>query len=445
MTTLASRARPTGMVGFTLVWFGQLVSLTGSAMSQLALAYWAWQVTGSATALSLTIFFGFGPGVILSPLAGALVDRSNRKLMMMLSDLGAGLATLAILLLYLSGQLAIWHIYAAATFAGAFQTFQWPAYSAAISTMLERKDYARANGMMELAQAGSAIVAPALASFLLGVIGIAGVIGIEVVTLLIALATLSVVAVPQPQVSAEGQAARGSLWQESLYGFRYILARPSLLGLQLVFMGNNLCFAFFAGLLAPMILARTGSDPAALGSVLSAQGVGGVLGGLAMGIWGGPKRRVHGVLMGMILAGLFSVALMGFGQSVPVWMLAGLIGGLLTPVLNGSNQAIWQAKVAPDVQGKVFAARRMIAQLIFPISLLVAGPLADRFFEPAMREGGWLVPTLGPLIGSGPGAGIGLLIGISGLLSVVITLAAYLVPAVRNAEDRLPDHDQGKR
>ena len=127
MTTLVFRARPTGMLGFTMVWFGQLVSLTGSAMSQLALAYWAWEVTGSATALSLTIFFGFGPGVLLSPLADALVDRSNRKLMMMLSDLGAGLSTLVIL---------------------------GPAYSAAISTMLAAKDYARANGLLELAQAG---------------------------------------------------------------------------------------------------------------------------------------------------------------------------------------------------------------------------------------------------------------------------------------------------
>ena len=282
-------------------------------------------------------------------------------------------------------------------------------------------------------------MAPTLAGLLLGVVGIVGVLLIDAVSFLIAITALALVYIPQPQASAEGQAARGSLWQESLYGFRYILARPSLLGLQLVFMGVNLLFAFFAGLLAPMILARSASNASVLGTVLAAQGLGGLTGGLAMGLWGGPKRRVHGVLLGMAFSGIFGVALMGLGQTTLVWVVAGLVCGALTPVLNGSNQAIWQAKVAPDVQGKVFAARRMIAQLIFPIALLAAGPLADRFFEPAMRAGGWLAPTLGPLFGVGPGAGMGLLICVSGLISVLISLAGYLVPAIREAEDRLPD------
>jgi MFS transporter, DHA3 family, macrolide efflux protein len=440
MTTLtSSSSRLTGMPGFLLVWLGQVVSLTGTAMSQLALAYWAWQETGSATALSLTVFFSFAPGVLLGPLAGALVDRSNRKLMMMLTDIGAGLASLSILLLYLNGTLEIWHLYAAATFVGAFQTFQWPAYSAAISTMLDKKDFARANGLLELAQAGSAIIAPPLAGLLLTAIGINGVITIEVVTCAFAVLALSLVYIPQPEVTSEGRAARGSLWQEMLYGFRYILARPSLLGLQLVFLMANLLFAFFAGLVAPMILARSGDNAGALGAVLAAQGIGGVAGGLLMGIWGGPKPRVHGVLLGMALSGLFGVALMGIGQNLVVWLIAAVICGVSNPILNGSNQAIWQAKVPPDVQGKVFSARRMIAQLVFPISLLVAGPLADRVFEPALREGGWLVPTLGPLVGTGPGAGMGLLIAITGLLSVVSSLAGYLVPAVRDAETRIPD------
>jgi MFS transporter, DHA3 family, macrolide efflux protein len=439
MTTLSSTPtlRPTGMPGFLLVWFGQLISLTGTAMSQFALAYWAWQETGSATALSLTIFFGFGPGVLLAPLAGALVDRASRKLMMMLSDIGAGLASLCVLLLYSNGVLEIWHLYAAALFVGSFQTFQWPAYSAAISTMLEKKDFARANGLLELAQAASAIIAPPLAGLLLGVIGIAGVIGVEVITCVFAVLALALVRVPQPAASNEGTSARGSLWQEMLYGFRYILAHPSLLGLQLVFLFCNLFFAFFAGLVAPMILARSGDDAGALGAVLAAQGIGGVTGGLLMGIWGGPKRRVDGVLLGMALSGLFSITLIGVGQSLPIWMVAAFIGGVSTPILNGSNQAIWQAKVPADVQGKVFSARRMIAQLVFPISLLIAGPLADNLFEPALREGGWLVPTFGPLVGTGPGAGMGLLIAITGLLSVVVSMSAYLFPAVRNAESLL--------
>ena len=428
------------MRAFFIVWLGQFISILGSSMTGFALTLWAWQETGSATALALVGLFSFGPTVVLSPIAGALVDRWNRKLVMMLSDLAAGVSTIVVLLLYYTGYLEIWHLYITGAFAGAFQAFQFPAYSAAIATMLPKEQFGRANGMMSLAEAAPGIFAPVLAGLLLGLIDIEGVLFIDIITFVFALGALAVVHIPQPPVTEEGLAGRGSLWKEAGYGFRYILQRRILLGLQLVFLGINLVGTFGMVVLQPMVLARTGDNAQALGTVLSAGGIGGLMGGLAMSTWGGPKRRVHGVLGGMLLASILGQLLLGLGRSLPIWFAGSFFSMFFIPILNGSNQAIWQAKVAPDVQGRGFAARRLIAQISAPVAMLVAGPMADYAFEPAMRDNGVLAPLLGWLVGTGPGAGMALMLVSAGLTGVGIVCAAYLSPAVRNAETILPDH-----
>lgn len=432
--------RPSGMTGFTVVWVGQVISMLGTGMTRFALTIWAWQLTGSATALALVGFFSFGPIVIFSPIAGALVDRWNRKLVMMLSDLAAGLSTVAIFLLYATGHLEIWHLYVAGAFAGTFESFQFPAYSAAITTMVDKKHYARASGMLSLAESISGIAAPALAGLLLVAIGINGILIIDIVTFVAAILALLMVAIPQPPRTAEGAEGSGSLWHESIYGFRYILARPSLLGLQMLFFMSNLLGTLGFTLLAPMILARTDSNSVILGTVQSAFGVGGVVGGLLLATWGGPKRRVHGVLLGFIGVSLLGQTLMGLGQILPVWVMAAFFFSAIIPILNGSNQAIWQQKVAPDVQGRVFATRRLIAQITAPLAMLMAGPLADFVFEPGMMAGGSMAATFGWLVGTGPGAGMALIFVLSGLLGGFIGIVGYFSPTIRNAEDILPDH-----
>ena len=433
--------RPTGMGAFTVAWIGQLVSLLGTAMSNFALTIWAYEITGKATALALVGFFFITPRVVVSPLAGAIVDRSNRKLMMMLSDLAAGATTVFILLLYTTGNLQIWHLYISAAIAGTFQAFQWPAFSAAITMMLPKEQYARANGMMELAGSASGIFAPVLAGAMLGFIDLAGILIIDIVTFVVAVGALLFVHIPQPETTAAGREGHGSIWKESVYGFHYIFKRPSLLGLQLVFLVLNLTSTLALAVFAPMILARTGNNELVFGSVQSLGAIGGVVGGVVMGIWGGPKRRVHGVLTGMLLASLLGELLLGLGRSLYIWALASFFLQFFIPIINGSNQAIWQAKVAPDVQGRVFATRRLIAWLVMPLSWLAAGPLADLVFEPAMDPGGSLTNLFGRLVGTGPGAGMSLMFVIVGLLGMLVALGGYAFRSVRDAEDILPDHD----
>jgi len=429
------------MRAFVIIWIGQVISLLGTAMTNFGLTIWAYEQTGQATTLALIGFFFVTPMVVVSPVAGAIVDRSNRRLMMIVSDLAAGLTTIVQLVLFATGNLQIWHLYVTAAIAGTFQTFQWPAFSAAITLMLPKAQYGRANGLLELANSASNIFAPLLAGALLSVIGLTGIFVIDIVTFAFAIGALLFVFIPQPERSAAGRQGQGSLWKESVYGFRHILERPSLLGLQLVFTVGNFFSSMGYTLLPALILARTGNDELILGSVQSAGAVGGVVGGLVMSAWGGPKRRVHGVLGGWILGSLFGESLLGLGQGLPVWVVATFVIGFSAPVINASNQAIWQAKVEPDVQGRVFAVRRLIAWLVMPLAQLVAGPLADQVFEPAMQEGGRLTGTFGWLVGTGSGAGMALIFVFCGLGAALVGLTGYAVRAVRDAEEILPDYD----
>ena len=437
-----SKPRLSGMLGFSLVWVGQIVSVLASGMTTFAMTIYMYQQTHSATAMAFVQVAYITPFLIMSPIAGVMVDRYNRKLMMMVSDIAGGTATLVLFILYFTGHLEYWQIYVTSAIAGIGTTFQWPAYSAAISVMLPKEQYGRANGMMSLIEAGPGVLSPFLAGALIPLITIGGILFIDTVTFWVAILALAVVFVPQPPPTAEGHEAHGSFWKEASFGFTYIFARPSLLGLQMVFFFGNLFSGIGFAVLAPMILARTSQNAVALGSVESAASIGMVVGGIGMSAWGGFKRRVHGVLLGWMLSSLGGSILFGLAHSLPVWLPTSFVGGLLVPLVNGSNQAIWQAKVAPDLQGRVFSARRLIAWFTNPISPIIGGTLSDFVLEPAMKaQNSGLAQLLGPVFGTGPGSGMSLLIVLCGIGAFLVGMSGYLVPAIRNAESTLPDHE----
>jgi DHA3 family macrolide efflux protein-like MFS transporter len=319
-------------------------------------------------------------------MAGVLVDRCYRKLMMMLSDLGAVTATLGILTLHATGHLQFWHLYVAAVLNGLGNTFQWPAYSATISTMLPKEHYGRANGMMSLVESGLVVFAPLLAGALLPLIGLTGILTLDVATFFLAISALLVVQIPQPRVSLEGQKGRGSLWKEVVYGFMYIFARPGLGGLVSRFLVANLFSGMAWTVFASLVLSRTGNNSMIFGSIQTAAAIGGVAGGILIRAWGGFKRRIHGILGVWLVSNLFGMVAFGLGQGPGVWIPSIVLVTLLGPVVVGSSQAIWQAKVAPDVQGCGFVARRLIAWFTQPISPILAGTLADFVLEPAMQN-----------------------------------------------------------
>jgi len=425
-----------GFRSFLFIWFGQLISLTGSGLTGFALGVWVFLRTGSVTQFALISLFTSLPGIMFSPIAGALVDRWDRRRAMILSDAGAGLCTLTIAFLLLEGRLEVWHIYIMMAISSTFSAFQWPAYSAATTLLVPKEHFGRASGMVQISEAVAQIASPVLAGALMGIIQVQGVILLDFASFLFAVFTLLVVRVPHPVSTAEGKAGQGSLLSEATYGWMYIKARPGLLGLLLFFAMTNFATGIIQVLFTPLVLSFTSTS--VLGLLLSIGGLGFLAGSLTMSIWGGPSRRIYGILASNLLMG---VALFAAGFPPRAWILGGaaFLVFYSLPITNGCSQAIWQVKTAPDVQGRVFSVRRMIAWSSLPFAYLVAGPLADLVFEPLLSEGGLLAANVGQVIGVGAGRGIGLLYIILGLLILLATLMAYLYPRLRQVEIELPD------
>jgi DHA3 family macrolide efflux protein-like MFS transporter len=265
------------------------------------------------------------------------------------------------------------------------------------------------------------------------------------VTFFLAIGVLIIVHVPQPTLTLEGQAGKGSLLQEAFYGFKYIFARRSLLSLLLIILCLNLTGGFSQSLTAPMILLRTKNNSAVLGMVESAFAIGGVAGGLIVSAWGGFKKRIRGMLFGWSVYALLGLILFGIGRNLYIWIPVAALSAVTFPLTQSASNAIWQAKVAPDIQGRVFSARRLIAWLVDPIMPVLSGFVADYALEPSMQAKTGLASFFGWLAGNEPGSGMSVQFVISGLLYLMVIVVAWFIPAVRNVESILPDHDKLKK
>ncbi|MBV9791760.1 MAG: MFS transporter [Chloroflexi bacterium] len=418
---------------FAIILFGQLISMFGSGLTGFALGVWVYQETGSVTQYALISLFTILPTVVLSPFIGALVDRWNRRWVMFMGDAGAGLMSLTIALLFFSGQLTIGAIYVCLMLASVANTFQWTAWAASTALLVPKQQLARANGMIQAAGALTQICAPLLAGVLLELIEMRGILLIDVVSFLFALGTLLIVRFPE---LAENTKARRAIGQEITEGWRYIRERPGLMGMLLLFASANFTLGLVQVLVPPLVL--TFASSTALGTVLSIGGVGALLGSLAISIWGGPRRKVYGVLGGIFVQGAI-LLLGGFRPSVPLITVATFLFLFCFPIVGSCSQAIWQTKIAPEIQGRVFALRRMVALSASPVAYLLAGPLVDQVFEPLLLPEGALADSVGQVIGVGEGRGIGLLLILLGLGTMLVVIASWLRPQIRLVELRLPD------
>jgi MFS family permease len=425
---------PHGMKAFLVVWSGQLVSVVGSTLTGFALQVWVYLETGSVTQLALVGLFMALPSVVLSPVAGALVDRWDRRLAMLGADVLAALGTLGITLLHFAGMLELWHIYALVGLGAIGNTIQMPAWMAALPLLVPKRHLGRANGLVQVNEAVALVAAPAIAGAMLATIGLGAVLVADLASFGAAVCTLAVVRFPSPERPPD--TAGVSIWDDIRIGWRYLRERAGLVWLLGMYAGVNFVLSFTTVLMIPLIV--TFSSESAAGGVLSIAGIGMLAGSVAVSAWGGPRRRIPSIVGGIAAIGCF-VTVIGIRPSV---LLVGagvlLMMGLL-PAVNAASQVIWQTKVAPALQGRVFALRRMISQAISPIAIVIAGPLADRVFEPLLAEGGALAGSLGSLIGTGPGRGIGLMVVCSGLGTIVMAGAGWLHPRVRNLESELPD------
>ena len=425
---------------FLLFWFSQVVSQIGSQLTSFGLGVWVYQKTGSVTDFALISMFGTLPGVLLAPFLGTLVDKWDRKKAILLSDSASALVTLSVAILLFMNRLELWEIYVAAAMGSTLSVIQSPAVYASIPLLVPQEQLGRVNGLMQLGQAVSLLLGPALAGVLVVTIKIQGVIFIDFATFLFAAVTLLFfIRIPKPRASEDAR-DEGSFLKRTAYSLTYLKERPGLLGLLFLFMTTNFVAGIAIILVNPLVLSFT--NAAVLGAVVAAGGAGMIAGSLTMSTWGGPKKKIYGVFIFVILEGLF---FMVAGLRAHVLILGiGIFGYNCALMLDdGCYVTIFQKKVAQNVQGRIFALNHMVTKGSLPVAYLVAGFLADRVFEPLFHPAGALAGTVGKVIGTGTGRGMGFMFILCGLITIVAVIAAMLNPRIRHIEKELPDSAGG--
>jgi MFS family permease len=407
-------------------------------MTRFGLAIWIYTETGSTIQLSLLVLAATLPGLLMSPFAGSLIDRWDRRVAMMVSDAGASVGTLAIGVLLIAGGLEVWHLYVALAFSSVFGSFQFPAYSSATTLLVPKEQYGRAAGMVQLAGSIGNVAAPAIAGIIVVTSGLTALFVIDFVTFAVAVGTLGFVRFPNPEKSSNLPVTVVGLLTEAKEGLVFVTKRRALLVLLLTFAAVNFAFSFQAVLLVPLLLSL--APESTTGAVISISALGLVGGSLLMSTWGGSSRRIRDlfVALGVMGVGLF---ITGLRPSVLLILVAITVTHFALPIAAGSSQALWQAKVPPSLQGRVFAVRQMFSFGAMPVSFLLAGFLAESILEPLFADDGTLAGSLGQLFGTGDGRGIAFLLSVMGLFVAGIALVSWRSAAITNFDRDVPDAD----
>ncbi|GAA2645569.1 hypothetical protein GCM10010399_94210 [Dactylosporangium fulvum] len=427
---------------FHVLWAGQAVSLIGSSVTSFGVGIWVYAQTGSPTAFTLLILAATLPGIVLLPIAGALVDRWDRRRAMLLSDAGTATVTLLALVLLTTGAFAIWQLYVLAVFLSVFKAVQWPAFSALVAEIVPREHLGRANGRVGLAEALGEVLGALIAGSLYTVLDLRGLLLVDVVTFTAALGTMlwSLRRMPPAAGAPETGTGQAPLSGELGAGWRYIRARPGLSGLLTFFAVHNFGMQLVIVLVPPLVLTLSG--PTAYGVVEAVGWAGMVIGGGIVSLTREPRRRVRAILtVGAVQAVL--VAAMGVTHAV--WAAAAGMFGILAgyAVTNAVTATLWQLKTPLEVQGRVFAVRGMLAWSAQPLAYGVAGPFAQYAAAPLVDPGGPLAGSLGRLTGPGTAGGIALVFLAAAPLLLGIVVASALRPRLRLLEAELPDVPKG--
>jgi DHA3 family macrolide efflux protein-like MFS transporter len=368
---------------FFAIWAGQAVSLLGSMLVQFALVWWLTSTTGSATVLATATLAGVLPQVVIGPLAGALVDRWNRRLVMIAADTLIALSTVALVVLYMTGQMQIWHVYVVMFWRSALGSFHWTAMQASTSLLVPHEQLSRIAGLNQTLNGAMGIISPPLAALLLGLLPLHSVMAIDIGTAALAVLPLLFVAIPQPVrtltvASGESAAAHPSMWADFAAGLRYVRGWPGLLAVMGMAMVLNFIINPAFSLLPLLVTKHFGGGVLQLGWIESAWAVGMVTGGLLLSAWGGFKRKVVTSMLGVAGMGIGMLVIGLSPVSVFALALGGMaLGGFMNPLANGPLFAVLQTTVAPEMQGRVMSLLGSGAAAMMPLSLLIAGPVAD--------------------------------------------------------------------
>ena len=396
---------------FFTIWSGQALSLFGSALVQFALIWWLTQKSGSATVLAIAVLVGMLPQILIGPFAGALVDRWNRRIIMIAADATIAVFSLLLAYLFATRTVQIWHIYAVMTVRALGGAFHFPAMAASTPLMVPKGHLTRINGLNQALQGVNSLVAPPIGALLLSILPTQGILLIDVGTALLAILPLLFIPIPQPQRTADAeQETKPSLLQDVRAALTYIRSIPGFMDIVFMALFLNFLLVPTSALLPLLITKYFGKGAIELGLLESVMGVGIIAGGVLLSIWGGFKKKIATSLVGIIGLGI-GVLLIGIAPAnLFALAIAGNVTlGLMLPFANGPIGALMQSIVRPDMQGRVTALLNSGATAIAPLGLLIAGPFSD-----------WI--------------GIRVWFWAGGILCILIALSAFFRPVIMNVE-----------
>jgi len=396
---------------FFTIWTGQQLSLVGSSAAQFALVWWLTMTTGSATVLTTATTVALIPQILLGPLAGAYIDRWNRRLAMMIADSFIALVSLWLAYLFWSGSMQVWHVYIVMLARSLGGVFHWPAMAASTTLMVPERHLTRIAGMNQTMNGLLTIVGPPLGALLLALIPLHGVMLVDVGTALFAVVPLLFIAIPQPVRSQANGSKKASIWVDMREGFRYLWGwsgAMALIGGALIF---KVALTPAFSLLPLLVRKHFGGGAAQLSLLESVIGVGILLGGLILSAWGGFKRKVYTMLLGLIGVGV-GILVLGLTPGHLFFIALGCMFfmGLMIPMTDGPMMAIFQSTVAPEMQGRVFALLGSLVSISSPLGLAIAGPVSDRF-------------------------GIQVWFVVAGILCIAVGISAFFIPAILHIEE----------
>jgi MFS transporter, DHA3 family, macrolide efflux protein len=404
------------MKPFLILWSGQAISLFGSQLVQFALIWWLTQETGSATVLAMASLVGLLPQVVLGPFVGVLVDRWNRRMVMLVADSVVALATVVLALLFWSGAVQIWQVFVILFVRALAGSFHWPAMQASTVLMVPEKHLTRVQGMNQTMQGALNIVSAPVGALLLAILPVQGVLAIDVITAVFAIVPLLFIHVPQPEnqqiQSAQNlKAFTREFGKDLKAGLRYVWSWPAMMMIMVMAMLINLVLNPAFSLLPLLVTGHFNGDALQLGFLEAMFGLGLVVGGILLGIWGGFKRKIVTTLLGLIGMGMAALVI---GFTPPTMFYVAVLGafaiGYMNSFVNGPIFAIMQTTVAPEMQGRVFTLIGSLSGLMSPIGLMIAGPVADKFGVQA-----WFV--------------------VGGFVTMLMGVIGFFVPVIMNIEE----------
>ncbi len=410
-----------GLHTFIILWATQGFSALGSSMTSYALVIWAYQQEGSALASSLLTVCSYAPYVLLSIFAGALSDRWNKKLTMLVCDSFAALCTLSVLALLAAGRLELWHLYVVNALSGLGNTLQQPASDVAVSLLTPREQYQKAAGMRAFSNSLVTILAPVFATALLSALGIYAVIAFDLLTFTTAfLCLVFFVKIPERDLS-KGSEGQSSVLVAAGQGLRYLGENRGILDLILFLASINLVASVYNAALPAMLLSRNGGSQGALALVSACTGLANVAGSAIATFLPAPRSRVRAICLSLLFAMSTENFLLALGRGTPVWCLGAVLGWLFIPVMNTNMDALFRTHIPLEMQGRVYSARNTLQFFTIPVGYLLGGVLVDRVFEPFMAgQDKGSIPSI--LFGTGKGSGAAFLFFVIAFAGILVCL-----------------------